>query len=371
MKVLDLFSGIGGFSLGLERTGGFETIGFCEIEPFCQKVLRKHWPDVPIYEDIRELNEKVVADTNSSRCGEPKVFSEQPRRTETIGSSQAGVSDNRKEYGARNAPSPIHADVITGGYPCQPFSTAGKRGGDKDDRHLWPEMYRLIRTIRPRWVIAENVAGHISMGLDTVLSDLEAENYAWWTFVIPACAVDAKHRRDRVWILATNTEYLRGTKQEREHQRAEKPDRSSKDGLGAGTDVSDTTGIRDKKFGQSFSGENTTAQVRPRRVNELCSVGNGGTPSNVAHTSTNNAQGQFQELNGEEVREVLGERQAGLCGGARFWEAEPAVGRVADGIPRRVDRLKGLGNAVVPQIPEIIGRAILEAENEPKTPTMV
>jgi DNA (cytosine-5)-methyltransferase 1 len=121
LKLLDLFSGIGGFSLGLERTGGFETVGFCEIDPFCQKVLRKHWPNVPIYEDVRTIDA-------------------------------------------------IPANVISGGYPCQPFSTAGKRGGAEDDRHLWPEMYRIVKASRPEWVIAENVAGHISMGLDTVLS---------------------------------------------------------------------------------------------------------------------------------------------------------------------------------------------------------
>jgi DNA (cytosine-5)-methyltransferase 1 len=154
LKVLDLFSVIGGFSLGLERTGGFETVAFCEIDPFCQKVLKKHWPDVPIYNDVRTLN-----------------------------------------YDG-----PV--DVITGGYPCQPFSLAGKRQGESDDRHLWPAMFSLVKKHRPSWVIGENVAGHIGMGLDDVLSDLEGEAYAVRTFVIPACAVDAPHRRDRVWIVA-------------------------------------------------------------------------------------------------------------------------------------------------------------------------
>lgn len=150
LKVLDLFSGIGGFSLGLERTGGFETVAFCEIEEFPQKVLKKHWPTVPIYDDVRTL----------------------------------------KHDGS--------VDVITGGYPCQPFSLAGKREGKEDDRHLWPAMFDLIKTHRPSWIIGENVAGHISMGLDDVLADLESEDYAVRTFVIPAVAVDAKHRRDRV-----------------------------------------------------------------------------------------------------------------------------------------------------------------------------
>src|SRR6056297_94284 len=156
LRVLDLFSGIGGFSLGLERTGGFETVAFCEYEPFPRAVLSKHWPDVPCFPDVRKLK----------------------------GSDIDG---------------PI--DVICGGYPCQPFSTAGQRRGKEDDRHLWPEFSRLVAELRPTWVIGENVAGHISMGLDDVLSDLERQGYAARAFVIPACAVDAPHRRDRVWIV--------------------------------------------------------------------------------------------------------------------------------------------------------------------------
>ncbi len=158
MKHLDLFSGIGGFALAA-RWVGWETVGFCEIDPYCQKVLRKHWPDVPIHEDIRELDGRTVG----------------------------------------------HVDIITGGYPCQPFSVAGKRRGKADDRHLWPEFARLIREIRPYWVIGENVAGHINMGLDDVLADLEGLGYTWEAFVIPAVAVNAPHRRDRCWIVGHAT----------------------------------------------------------------------------------------------------------------------------------------------------------------------
>jgi len=136
MKVLDLFSGIGGFSLGLERAG-METVAFCEIEEYPRRVLAKHWPDVPIYNDVRTLTK------------------------ERLDSDGIG---------------PI--DLICGGYPCQPFSTAGKRRGAEDDRHLWPEVNRLISEYRPSWFIGENVAGHISMGLDQVLSDLEGQDYA-------------------------------------------------------------------------------------------------------------------------------------------------------------------------------------------------
>lgn len=229
MKHLDLFSGIGGFALGLNRAG-FETIGFCEIDKYCQKVLKKHWPDVPIYEDIKELP------------GEG-----------------------------------IQADIITGGYPCQPFSVAGQRGGEKDDRHLWPEMYRIIKTIRPRWVIAENVFGHISMGLDTVLSDLEAADYTCWPFVIPACAVRGYHRRDRLWLIA-NANSVR---------------------LSSGQEIARVS--RPKKQLQGFLQTDTWAEI-----------------------------------------------------------SEHFADRDTHGIPQRMDRLRGLGNAVVPQIPEIIGRMIMD-----------
>ena len=156
MKVLDLFSGIGGFSLGLERAG-METVAFCENDKFCQKVLAKHWPDVPIHNNIEEL-------------------------------------DGREYKGT--------VDLVCGGFPCQPFSVAGQQRGKEDDRALWPEMLRVIREVEPAWVIGENVSGIIHMELDNVLSDLEGAGYSCQSFVIPACGVDAKHKRDRVWILA-------------------------------------------------------------------------------------------------------------------------------------------------------------------------
>ena len=167
MRVLDLFSGIGGFSLGLERAG-METVAFCEIEDYPVKVLKKHWPDVPIAKDIRKLSYNY--------------------KTKEL------IYDGEVIYVG-----PI--DLICGGFPCQPFSVAGKQRGKEDDRHLWPEMFRLIKEIRPTWVVGENVAGFIKMALDDVLANLESEGYATRPFVIPACAVGAVHRRDRVWIV--------------------------------------------------------------------------------------------------------------------------------------------------------------------------
>lgn len=172
-RILDLFSGIGGFSLAA-HWAGFQTVAFCEVDPFCQKVLAKNFPGVPIYDDVRTLTrERMEGD---------------------------GI-------GA--------IDIICGGYPCQPFSLAGKRGGAEDDRHLWPEMFRLVQEWRPTWVIGENVAGHISLGLDQVLFDLESIGYSSRPLVIPACAVDAPHRRDRVWIVAHSFGYrLQGREKE-------------------------------------------------------------------------------------------------------------------------------------------------------------
>jgi DNA (cytosine-5)-methyltransferase 1 len=156
MKHLDLFSGIGGFALAA-RWMGWETVQFVEIDEFCQKVLKKNFPNVPIFGDITQF-------------------------------------DGTKYKGT--------IDIISGGFPCQPFSVAGQRKGKGDDRYLWEEMLRVIAKVKPTYVVCENVTGIISLAVDTVLSDLEAQNYTTETFILPACAVNANHRRDRVWILA-------------------------------------------------------------------------------------------------------------------------------------------------------------------------
>ena len=234
MKVLDLFSGIGGFSLGLEWAG-METIAMCEKDKFCRQVLAKHWPDITIHEDIRDLD--------------------------------------GKDYKGS-------IDVVCGGFPCQPFSVAGKQLGKADDRHLWPEMLRVIKESAPAWVIGENVSGFVGMALDDVCSDLEGEGYRVQSFIIPACAVEAHHRRDRCWVVA----YSEG-----------------------------------------------------ERVQRLRSC---GLEESHAH----------------------GPALLPLCEGKGFgstyWETEPDVDRVVDGVPNRVDRIKSLGNAVVPQLVQRIGEMI-------------
>ena len=158
---LSLFSGIGGLDLAAEW-GGFITVGQCEYADFPTKILEQHWPDVPRWRDIRTLNEE----------------------------------DFYNRTGLRTV------DVISGGFPCQPFSQAGKRRSENDDRYLWPEMLRVIRDISPAWVLGENVPGIVNLALDKVLSDLEDAGYETQTFIVPACGVDAPHKRERVAIVA-------------------------------------------------------------------------------------------------------------------------------------------------------------------------
>lgn len=159
MKVLDLFSGIGGFALA-SHPYGFETAAFCEYDPDCQKLLKKRFPGIPIFSDVRKLTKEDL--------------------------ENEGITD---------------VSVVAGGFPCQPFSVAGEQRGEDDDRHLWPEMLRLIKEIRPRWVIGENVSGLVTLALEDVSLDLESAGYEVRSVIVPAVSKNAWHRRDRVWII--------------------------------------------------------------------------------------------------------------------------------------------------------------------------
>ena len=272
MKVLDLFSGIGGFALGLEAAG-FETAAFCEIDPYAQKVLKKNWPGVPIYDDVR----RITADRL--------------------------VSDG------------IRVDVITGGFPCQDISTAGRQAGIVGERSgLWSECSRLLGDIRPRYAIFENVTnllnGDGGNWFKRVLWDISAVGYDAEWHCIPASAVGAHHHRDRVWIVAY-------------------PNSNSQSGvaLDAGEIHPPTLFSHSQRIRQSRQGLH------------------GG--------RSNKAKNQDRETSG-----IINHCQ----GNSPIWDIEPNVGRVANGVPARSHRLRCLGNAVVPQIPELIGRQIMEAE---------
>ena len=365
LRHLDLFSGIGGFSLGLESTSGFETVAFCEIEKFPRKILKKHWPHVKQYKDIKELtNEQLETD---------------------------GI---------------IPIDIITGGYPCQPFSVAGRKLGEKDKRHLWPEMFRLVKECRPTWVIGENVSGHIKLGLDTVLENLESEGYSTRTFSISASSVGANHQRERVWTMAHSErnynlrEEQRVNGKEKEIQR-EHWENNSTSRKSSGTDSIRQTNNTDVentrrtlRQGSLFKGENANetgqedanqfersssssrydvadtvsgnVETGRERQREICkgytkeripdNVASGNQVNESSNTNGSGLQGFGSE---HELRESQEERSFGW---ERWWELEPDVGRVANGVSKRMDRLKGLGNSLVPAIPYIIGQSILKEE---------
>ena len=323
MRHVDLCSGIGGFSLGFEWAGLSSPVLFCDIEPWSRKVLAKHWPDVPIAEDVKELASDP--DGNVPDC-----------------------------------------DILTAGYPCQPFSLAGERRGTEDDRHIWPYILSIIQAKRPAWCVFENVYGHISMGLDQVLSDLERKAYATRPFIVPACAADAPHRRDRVWIIARNVAYadsepkgeqVRGSYSKQINSAAAREWATARDGFtDRCQDVADT-----KSLQRNGSGKHTQQGERQEPQ-----PGDSRSSDNVAYAASKRQQGsrlhgrpqhQAQNKDGQADRADNGSQR-----NAQFWLPEPAVGRVANGIPRRVDRLRGLGNAIVPQIAMRIGQTIKAVE---------
>lgn len=289
---LSLFSGIGGLDLSAEMAG-FKTVGQCELEDFQTQVLEKHWPHVPRWRDIRTL-----------------------------------TGDNfYLKTGLRTV------DVISGGFPCQPFSVAGKRTGESDNRFLWPEMLRVIREIAPAWVIGENVYGIINLALDQVLSDLEDEGYAVQAFVIPACGVDAPHRRERVAIVANAID---GSSIMRRHRELAATQRVS-------------------EIWKTHSGRSKGAQQWLRREHRPCisGVAHGlrkGIYKASADTRSINTQGSVTcEVLGRGSLPLLPSRTCRAHSAWQAWPSESGIPRVADGVPNRMDRIKSLGNAVVPQ----------------------
>ena len=286
---IDLFSGIGGFALAAQWAG-FRTLCFSEIEPYASAVLRRHWPRTPNVGDI------VKADFEA----------------------YAG------------------ATLLTGGFPCQPFSCAGKQRGAKDDRFLWPRMLEVIAQTRPTWVVGENVAGIIQMELDRVLSDMESQGYIAVPIVVPAVAVDARHRRDRVWIVANARGGRLG-------------------GTGEGK-------IQLPRGAEAFSSGETLANAAEQHGSiEGCEASElRRCRETLADPMLAGSLSATQSAihRGETSAGARNEQPERLC----RWPAEPQVGRVAHGIPSRVDRIKCLGNAIVPQVAFEILRQIATIE---------
>jgi DNA (cytosine-5)-methyltransferase 1 len=299
LRTLDLFSGIGGFSLGLESTGFFETIGFVEKDKFCQKVLKKHWSNINIEEDIRNVK------------GEK-----------------------------------YQADVVTGGFPCQPFSVAGKRKSTADDRYLWDEMLRVIRETKPRWVIGENVEGIVNinegMVLRQVLNDLENEGFKSQCIIIPASGIGAWHQRKRIWIMAYSdsnrhvSEIRRGNGEEKgiPVQDREK-DSTSRQSIGTSnvwqTNKEYVPNTNDKGL-ERYNGDSTTIKTGEEQTNSW----------------SKNCSQQFGEQH-------------------TWWQTQSTLCGVPNGVSYELDkdrsnRIKSLGNSIVPQIARQIGLSIMEAE---------
>ena len=329
LQVLDLFSGIGGFALGLERTGGFRTAAFCELDAYCRAVLRRHWPDVPCFEDVREVTGAAIR---------------------SLG----------------------RIDMVCGGFPCQPHSVAGKRRGIEDDRWLWPEMLRIIRELRPTWVLVENVPGIRTTAADIVLADLEAAGYTCWPLVVGAWAVGAPHRRDRVWFLAhPDGDALRDEQQRMPRRRAgaiRHEGQAKSRGCGKAMAHADGGGLEGERLCGLLDGQRKA----------LGNHAHGCDGPAVAHAIRPGLEGRSSEPRDDAAECAAAQRSRGLWPAGRGvyqhpWEeprtVESEVDAPVDGLSARLVRfgqrnaLRAAGNAVVPQLVEVIGRAILAMED--------
>jgi len=346
---VDLFSGTGGFALACEWAG-IPTICFVEIDKYCQKVLRKHWPDVPIVEDIRDVKgiKEIVINASGKGCLAEQSETGIPEQAlQETPSGKSGRADSLSGIGRGTASMPKQPTILaTAGFPCQPFSVAGKRGGEKDDRYLWPETLGVIEAIKPTWILLENVTGIINLALDTVLSDLEGAGYSTETLIIPACAVNAPHRRDRVWIVA----HSKSSGNARGPAEIRRPKRRQGASLPVESDKPSAMANNNQvRCGGWPSNKDSQAPKRSKAVS-VC--------NDVPNTQREGLEGADAE--GDSCRTGQPGEHGQRGRQADWWAVEPNVGRVAHGIPRRVDRLKCLGNAIVPQVAYQIIKVIKE-----------
>jgi len=380
VKHLDLFSGIGGFSLACDWLG-IETICFCEIDKFCQKVLREHWPDVPIVEDVNNVEEirGIVENALKSRA---RSYSEAiaNQRGRTCQDRREGIrqGDRATSTGRIDTADKL---LLTAGFPCQPFSAAGRRKGSADSRYLWPQTLAVIEAVKPDWVLLENVAGILSMVfpdsktemenqtslfndkidkikqitiyptiIGRILDNLKEAGYEVAPpLVIPACAVNAPHRRDRVWIVAHSIGNLGQSRLPQQEQRG----------------MADKNQQKISNVANALNGEHRGGRGQIREADSIqseCRETLGSrlpcrTDRDVANSTEQGLQGAISE------RSISGGCLAecnNIPGWSENWyEVATRFCGVDDGIPNRVDRLKALGNAIVPQVAYQIIKAIV------------
>ena len=319
---LSLFSGIGGLDLAAEMAG-IKTVGQCEWADFPRAVLEKHWPNLPRWRDIRTLTKESFYEQTGLRT----------------------------------------VDVVSGGFPCQPFSVAGKRGGKDDDRYLWPEMLRVIRELQPTWVVGENVSGIVDLALDTVLTDLEAEGYEVQCFLIPACGVDAPHKRYRVAIVAHTVNGSGSVRRNGQLSNAEADGRSGTDYRGGAEGFLAGQWWQDEPTADRMA-DGLRAEVHGADSDTQSISGERRTCGQMLDAQFTNCSSRERERERAEQVPRSARRASRTHSAWENWPTEPDVGRVVDGLPDRVDRLKCLGNAVVPQQFYPIFEAIAKIEME-------
>jgi DNA (cytosine-5)-methyltransferase 1 len=324
LKLLDLFSGIGGFSLGMEATNRIKTIAFVEKDKFCQKVLNKNFKNIPIEEDIRNVK----------------------------GSNYT-------------------ADIVSGGFPCQPFSVAGKRRGKDDDRYLWDETIRVVAETKPKYFVGENVEGIINISNGTVLQqiqqDLEKEGFQVQCLVIPASGVGAWHQRKRVWIIGCNVSNSNSNRNTNEIERSngekEKVQREHRQEDSSAwkfirTNSNDVPNTNIKGL-QGLNNKQQSSQQEQRQFTDKNNENVWNTESTGLQSSSNRqGEGKF-----------WGTSTPGIQCQASWWEAQSKLCGIPYGLSARLDkdrtnRIKALGNSIVPLIAYEIGKAIISAEDQ-------
>ena len=324
LKLLDLFSGIGGFSLGLESTGYFKTIAFVEKDKFCHEVLKKNFPNIPIESEVRN------------------------------------VKGNKYK-----------ADIITGGFPCQPFSVAGKRKGTDDDRYLWDETIRIIRESKARWFIGENVEGIINiqngMVLRQVCNDLEEEGFEVQCLVIPASSIGAWHQRKRVWILAYSKH--NGSHRSKGNETIESSNEQEKRlSVRDDQDVPNSDSIRHRRWSsEGCTNERWSFLPREQEGREVGSEAE-RCDGDDANTNSEGSQGHGLSTNMETKQRQVSSKNS-IEEQQTWWEAQSDICGNVNGISYELDkdrknRIKSLGNSIVPLIARELGLAIIKAEQD-------